>query len=77
MATASKGMMVFFLGAILLCSLMVTSKCNPVISYGSINAGDRIPGNPKVKPVPVPANPYSRGCEKVAHCRGGNEDTGK
>ncbi|KAG5551663.1 hypothetical protein RHGRI_009923 [Rhododendron griersonianum] len=76
MATASKGMMVFFLGAILLCSLMVTSKCNPVIGYGALQNGDGIPGNPRVKPVPVPANPYQRGCNKIAKCRS-DEDSGK
>lgn len=75
MATASKGMMVFFLGAILLCSLMVTSKCNPVIGYGALHAGDRIPGTPKNK-VLAPANPYQRGCNPIAKCRG-DEDSGK
>ncbi|KAI8558190.1 hypothetical protein RHMOL_Rhmol04G0070600 [Rhododendron molle] len=76
MATATKGTMAFFLGAILLCSLMVTSKCNPVIGYGSMHAGDRIPGNPKIKPVPVPANPYQRGCNPIDKCRT-DEDSGK
>ncbi|KAH7844618.1 hypothetical protein Vadar_029990 [Vaccinium darrowii] len=63
---ASKGMMVFFLRALLVCSLMVTTTSVNEIGYGAMQHG----GIPNYKP-PTQANPYSRGCLATTKCRTG------
>ena len=64
---ASKGLLVFFLGALLLCALMTTSMIDAkVINYGDLrNEG----GEPN--PPTTPANPYTRGCNEITRCRRG------
>ncbi|KAH7844122.1 hypothetical protein Vadar_024578 [Vaccinium darrowii] len=65
---SSKGIVVFFLGALLLCSLMVTSESTKYIDYGVMHH------DPIWKyKTPTPVNPYHRGCNKIDRCRGGGK----
>ena len=62
---ASKGLIVFFLGALLLCALVTTSTVDAkVIDYGDLRNDEGKPNHPT-----TPANHYTRGCNEITRCR--------
>ena len=66
MAT-SKGIVVFFMATLLLCSLLVSAEDDKAfISYGSMGR-DKVPKNEGYDGPP--ANEYNRGCEAIDRCR--------
>ncbi|PSS11838.1 Protein RALF-like [Actinidia chinensis var. chinensis] len=67
---ASNGLIVFFLGALLLCTHMTTST----VDAKEINYGDLRNGKGKQNLPTTPANPYTRGCSDITRCRKGIGD---
>ena len=65
----SKGTIAFFLGALLLCSLLVTTTETSAhyISYADLLIDEEHKQN--MSYGAPPANAYARGCEKVERCR--------
>ncbi|KAL6975650.1 hypothetical protein U1Q18_024448 [Sarracenia purpurea var. burkii] len=70
MEGASKTMVIFCLGTLLLSSLIANPMLADAtdISYGAMNPTQKRYHDP----LGPPTNPYTRGCEEVERCRGGN-----
>ncbi|GAU27124.1 hypothetical protein TSUD_104330 [Trifolium subterraneum] len=70
----AKTMLVVFLSALLICTFFTQDvEATKYIGYGGMGR-DTSPGCSPIHPElckDIPANPYHRGCEAAARCRGG------
>ncbi|KAI4353889.1 hypothetical protein L6164_002833 [Bauhinia variegata] len=67
-----KPMLVLFLSALVVCSMLNMAIEARDIGYGSIEKGNGIPCDPNNQQNCKPkakANPYERGCETIDQCR--------